>query len=91
MLVLSRGVDEAIVIGDDIVVRVVAIKGDKVRIGVEAPKGIAIHRQEIYEAIQKENREAADRARQESVEKLRGLIPHPPQTGGGTGPAGCPS
>lgn len=55
MLVLSRQRDESIVIGDHIVITVVDIRGDKVRLGVEAPKEVPVHRQEVYEAIQREN------------------------------------
>lgn len=54
MLVLSRHRDESIMIGDDIVVTVVDIRGDKVRLGIEAPTQIPVHRQEIYDAIQRE-------------------------------------
>jgi carbon storage regulator len=54
MLVLSRKVDEVIRIGDDISVCVVDIRGDKVRIGVQAPTVIPVHRQEVYDAIQRE-------------------------------------
>lgn len=54
MLVLSRHRDESIIIGDDIVVTVVDIRGDKVRLGIQAPTHIPVHRQEIYEAIQRE-------------------------------------
>jgi carbon storage regulator len=59
MLVLSRHRDESIMIGDDIVVTIVDIRGDKVRLGIEAPSAIPVHRQEVYEAIQRENRKAA--------------------------------
>ena len=59
MLVLSRHRDESIVIGDDIVITVVDIRGDKVRLGINAPVQIPVHRQEVYEAIQRENRQAA--------------------------------
>ncbi len=59
MLVLSRRRDESIMIGDNIVVTVVDIRGDKVRLGINAPKEIPVHRQEVYEAIQRENRSAA--------------------------------
>lgn len=52
MLVLSRKVDGCIRIGDDIKIMVVAIHGDKVRIGIEAPKHIAVHRGEVYDDIQ---------------------------------------
>lgn len=55
MLVLSRNLDEKIMIGDSIVVMVVAIQGDKVRLGIEAPKDMPIHREEVYEAIKREN------------------------------------
>lgn len=51
MLVLSRLLDEKIYIGDDIVVTIVGIRGDKVRLGIEAPNNIPVHRQEVYEAI----------------------------------------
>jgi carbon storage regulator len=59
MLVLSRHRDESIMIGDDIVVTIVDIRGDKVRLGIEAPSDIPVHRQEVYEAIQRENRKAS--------------------------------
>jgi carbon storage regulator len=59
MLVLSRHRDESIIIGDDIVVTIVDIRGDKVRLGIEAPSDIPVHRQEVYEAIQRENRKAS--------------------------------
>jgi carbon storage regulator len=68
MLVLSRQRDESIIIGDNIVVTVVDVRGDKVRLGIEAPREISVHRREVYEAIQRENRRAAqvqpDEARQ---------------------------
>jgi carbon storage regulator len=59
MLVLSRQRDESIMIGDNIVVTIVDIRGDKVRLGINAPTEIPVHRQEIYEAIQRENRRSA--------------------------------
>ena len=59
MLVLSRHRDESIMIGDDVVVTIVDIRGDKVRLGIEAPQHIPVHRQEVYEAIQRENRKAS--------------------------------
>ena len=54
MLVLSRKQDEKIIIGDSITLMVVAIQGDKVRLGIEAPKDVSIHREEVYQAIQRE-------------------------------------
>ena len=59
MLVLSRQRDETIMIGDDIEVTVVDIRGDKVRLGINAPKEISVHRKEVYDAIRRENRAAA--------------------------------
>lgn len=59
MLVLSRHRDESIIIGDNIVVTIVDIRGDKVRLGIDAPTEIPVHRQEVYEAIQRENLRAS--------------------------------
>ncbi len=59
MLVLSRQRDESIIIGDNVVVTIVDVRGDKVKLGIDAPKEISVHRREVYEAIQRENRQAA--------------------------------
>ena len=59
MLVLSRQRDETIMIGDEIEITVVDIRGDKVRLGINAPTKIAVHRKEVYEAIKRENEQAA--------------------------------
>ncbi len=59
MLVLSRQRDETIMIGDNIEITVVDIRGDKVRLGITAPTQIAVHRKEVYDAIRKENEQAA--------------------------------
>src|SRR5579859_7993894 len=80
MLVLSRQRDETIIIGDDIEITVVDIRGDKVRLGVSAPKEISVHRKEVYDAIRRENREAA----QVKPEDISGLgkpnLPNPKQS-----------
>ena len=60
MLVLSRQRDESIIIGDDIVITVVDIRGDKVRLGINAPTSIPVHRQEVYEAIQREKAQSSE-------------------------------
>ena len=54
MLVLSRQKDESIMIGDDVEITIVDVRGDKVRLGITAPKEIPVHRREVYEAIQRE-------------------------------------
>lgn len=60
MLVLSRQRDEAIIIGDNIKITIVDIRGDKVRLGIKAPVEISVHRQEIYEAIRREHERKGD-------------------------------
>ncbi len=60
MLVLSRITGEDIRIGDDITIRVVSVRGERVRIGVDAPKDVRVHRGEIYEAIEKANATASE-------------------------------
>ena len=59
MLVLSRHKDQTIMIGDNIEITIVDIRGDKVRIGITAPSKIPVHRKEVYEAIKKEKKQAA--------------------------------
>ena len=58
MLVLSRKKDESIMIGDNVEITIVDVRGDKVRLGITAPKEIPVHRREVYEAIQREKQEA---------------------------------
>lgn len=62
MLVLSRHRDEAIKIGDDITVTIVDIRGDKVRLGISAPKNVSVHRREVYDRIQRESQAATGEA-----------------------------
>jgi carbon storage regulator len=64
MLVLSRKKNESIVINNDITIVVVEIRGDKVRLGVEAPKEVPVHRREVYEAIKRNEMEQRDAARE---------------------------
>ena len=58
MLVLSRKKNESIVIRDDIVITVIEIRGDKVRLGIEAPKEVPVHRREVYDAIKRASHQA---------------------------------
>ena len=66
MLVLSRKKDEKIVIGDNITIMVIEIRGDKVRLGIEAPREVTVHRQEVYEAIQREREQERDQDQQQT-------------------------
>ena len=60
MLVLSRRKDESIIIGDDVEITIVDVRGDKVRLGITAPKSVSVHRREIYDTIQREKAAKGD-------------------------------
>lgn len=63
MLILSRRVGEVIMIGDNVTVTLLGIKGGQVRLGIDAPKQIAVHREEIYQRVKRESQELASKAR----------------------------
>ena len=73
MLVLSRQKDESIMIGDGIRITIVDVRGDKVRIGIEAPKDVKVFRTELYEEIQRQNQSAAASQAQD-VDRLKDLL-----------------
>ena len=73
MLVLSRRKDETIMIGDTVEITIVDIKGDTVRVGITAPRQVAVHRKEIYEAIKRENLAAAQQQPQPDKAALGGI------------------
>lgn len=73
MLALTRKVGERIVIGDNIVVTVVSIKGDNIRMTIEAPKEIKIYRGEIFDAIAAENKQAANIENMVGIDLLQGM------------------
>jgi len=73
MLVLTRKRNESIVIGDDIEVRVLSVVGEKVRIGIEAPREVPVFRKEVYLEIQQQRLEAGTSAREEVEEALKRL------------------
>lgn len=84
MLVLTRQVDEAIMIGDTVEVTIVEVRGNKVRLGVRAPAGVPVHRKEVYLAIQHANLEAAQ-VRPDLVQRLAATLPRaasPPAAAG---------
>ncbi|MFK7960263.1 MAG: carbon storage regulator CsrA [Phycisphaerales bacterium] len=78
MLVLSRHRDETVMIGDEIELTVVDIRGDKVRIGIKAPTRVPVHRKEVYEAIRREN-DAAGRLDGGGFTNVRPEPPAPPE------------
>lgn len=74
MLVLTRKIGESVTIGDDVKISVIDIKGRQVRIGIEAPSHMKVHREEIYTKIQEENRLASD-IKEETLKKLHSIFP----------------
>lgn len=71
MLVLTRKRDQSIVVGNDIEITVVEIKGDQVKLGIRAPANVSIYRKEVFVAIERENREAATQGRTADLEAAR--------------------
>ncbi len=77
MLVLSRQRDETIMIGDDVEITVVDVRGDKVRLGINAPRTVQVHRKEVYEAIRRENDDARNVSLDDLAGAPRGASGHP--------------
>jgi carbon storage regulator len=75
MLVLSRQRDESIMIGDDVEITIVDVRGDKVRLGITAPKSIPVHRREIYDAIQREKSQSEAGETGETTEAEAEAVP----------------
>jgi carbon storage regulator len=94
LLILTRRVGESIVVGDDIVLTVFEVRGDAVRIGIEAPRSVKVNRKEIYEEIQRSNAQAVSSS-DDAVDALRGALGNPADdpgssvspTSGGADPA----
>ncbi len=74
MLVLTRRLNQSIKIGDDIEITVVEVRGDQVRLGVNAPRDVSVHRKEVYLQIQQENRAASAAPEGESLDSLGDAI-----------------
>lgn len=72
MLVLTRKLNESIMVGDDVKITIVDVKGDQVKLGITAPRQVAVHREEVYREIQKENQLAAlhNKPNLETLEKM---------------------
>jgi carbon storage regulator len=89
VLVLTRRAGESIVIGDDVTVTVVDVRGDVVRLGIDAPRSVAVHREEVYRAVVEANRSAAA-VSDDAVAALTGLVAgrSQPPSGEPTPPAG---
>lgn len=74
MLILSRKTDEKIKIGDDITLTIIEIRGDQVKIGVEAPKNVKVFRQEVFNAIKNENKSAAEIPNVSGIDAITKLL-----------------
>jgi carbon storage regulator len=80
VLILSRRLNESIVINDDIVVTVIEVKGDQVRLGIRAPRSVTVHREEVQREIVEQNRQAA--AATPRAASSVGRLPRPPGNAG---------
>lgn len=74
MLVLSRRANESLMIGDDVVITVLEVRGDQVRLGIEAPRSVAVHREEVFAELVRQNQEAASPAA-DALDALGSLRP----------------
>lgn len=86
MLVLTRRAGESIVIGNDVTVTVLEVRGDQIRLGIDAPKDVPIHREEVYVQVQQANRGAVASAAR-AADLLRGARPRPSPLGGQNAPS----
>ncbi|MGE5507756.1 MAG: carbon storage regulator CsrA [Chitinophagales bacterium] len=77
MLVLTRKIDESIIIGDDIRITVVEVRHDQVKLGITAPRDIPVHREEVYREIQEENRRAVAAQQTPDLQVLSDLLKGP--------------
>lgn len=73
MLVLTRKPNQSIMVGDDVVITILEVRGDKVRVGIEAPRDVIVHRKEVYEAI-RQNVEAAESAKRVTLDDIEEIL-----------------
>lgn len=76
MLILSRKTDEKIKIGDNITITIIEVRGDQVKVGVEAPKEVKVFRQEVFNAIKNENKTASEIPNMENIGAITQLLKH---------------
>jgi len=79
VLILARKLNESIMIGDDVEIVLVEIKGDQVKLGIRAPRNVAVHRTEIYKEIRDQNTRAAETPAPESLDSLASLLKKKPK------------
>ena len=78
MLVLTRRANQSIMIGHDIVVTVLEVRGDQVRLGIRAPRSVDVHREEVFASLQQANKDAVASTR--NLKALEGMVPEVPQS-----------
>jgi carbon storage regulator len=91
MLILSRKVNESIVIDGRIIVKVVRVEGDQIKLGIQAPRDVPVHRQEVYDEIQRTNQEALTQKGQQLPRLAAQNSPPPPPPPGGSAPTPPPT
>jgi carbon storage regulator len=74
MLILTRKISEAVVVGDNITIRVLETKGGQIKLGIDAPDTVTIHREEVYLRILEENKKAAQHTKPDDLSKLSGMM-----------------
>jgi carbon storage regulator len=74
VLILTRKINQSIMIGDQIEIVVVEVRGDQVKLGIKAPKNISVHRSEVYKEIQEQNKKASKTLKLESIKRIENLF-----------------
>jgi carbon storage regulator len=74
VLILTRKINQSIMIGDQIEIIVVEVRGDQVKLGIKAPKNISVHRSEVYKEIQEQNKKASKTLKLESIKQIENLF-----------------